>query len=103
MSKKITIDIDAYDSKLKGRPWIAHVTFDGRRPIFNFGDSLGDPGGAFILSLINIVPGDIVAKGQKDLESGKSNTEYYIVGSTYQLMGPITKSDAYSYYYTHRN
>ncbi len=94
---RIERETDSYNDRRYGKPWIAKVSFQGTKAEFSFGDWVGQPGGKGLL-VIDLEPGDIFARGQKDFRKpANSAPDFYILrengkGET------TTKSDAYKYW-----
>lgn len=94
---KIEISTSSYNERRYGRPWIARVTFPTAKGEFAFGEWVGQPGDPGLL-VVDAEPGDIVARGQKDLRKPRNSApDYYVVGETGELSG-IDKADAYRLY-----
>lgn len=64
----------SYNERRYGAPWIAAVTWDGSKADYDFsaGESTGKWGSAGIRR-IACKPGDFIARGQKDLRSGRGS------------------------------
>jgi hypothetical protein len=77
---KIRIETPVYNERRYGRPWIARVDFSSSlRGEFLFGEWLGRHGYTGEL-YVEAEPGDIVARGQKDLRNARNSApSYYIV------------------------
>jgi hypothetical protein len=61
-----------YNERRFGKPWIAKLDFSsGGKPNYRFGKWLGQPGRDGELS-IEVVPGDVIATGQRDYRMGVS-------------------------------
>jgi hypothetical protein len=60
----IQIETPEYDPTKKGKPWIARVTFETTTGTLHWGTFIGNSGEAGIVT-IDVLPGDIVARGQK--------------------------------------
>lgn len=68
-----------------------------------FGNWVGTPGYDGVL-LLDVAPGDIVARGQKDFRNPKySAPTYYIVGADGQLERVGSKGDAYKLWLEHKD
>jgi major membrane immunogen (membrane-anchored lipoprotein) len=74
----IEIETLEYDARKYGKPWIAKVTFDKGKPLYDFGNWIGDMPGMKGMLTIEVSAGDIIAHGQK-YKNQKSNIAYYIV------------------------
>jgi hypothetical protein len=97
----ITLETYAYNQRRYGKPWIARVDFSSSsRGDFAWGEWAGDHmnGGAGVLS-VNVNPGDIVAKGQKDFRNEKNSAaEFFIVLPDLTLNSLGDKGSAYKHY-----
>ena len=93
---RIELETREYNTRRYGKPWIAKVDFSQNpKGDFSFGDWIGDAGSEGILRLININPGDIIAKGQKDTyKPAYSAPKYFLVGESGELT-EISKATAY--------
>ena len=102
---EITIETGCYNEKRYGRPWIAKVNFSTPKGEFDFGNWTGDHynGGPGILS-IKAMPGDIIAKGQKDNRQPRNSTPgFFIVTADGKLNSLGDKGVAYKYYLNHKD
>lgn len=92
---KITVNTSSYNERRYGRPWIARVDFSADpKGNFLWGDWLGQPGEPGELS-VEASPGDIVAKGQKDLRKPRNSApDWYIVDDSGELVYYSTKIEA---------
>lgn len=97
---KITIDTDKYNHRRYKRPWIAKVDFSqSTKGDLTFGDWVGSHGGEGVLA-IDVLAGDIVARGQKDLR-GRSEMQFFVVQSSGELGLLGDKGAAYKHYLSH--
>ena len=78
---EIERETSSYNDRRYGKPWIAKVDFSANtKGDFLWGEWIGDPGDEGLLILSNVEPGDIVARGQKDLRKPKnSKPDWYKV------------------------
>lgn len=71
----IRIDTQSYNERRYGKPWIAVMDFTvPSKPAYIFGDFLGAAGDAGELS-IDVEPGDVIARGQKDNRKGRGGAD----------------------------
>ena len=93
---KIELETAAYNTRREGKPWIAKVEFPDSKGKFIFGDWVGSAGEAGLLILDGIEPGEIYARGQKDLRKRRNSAPaFYILGDDGKS---ITKVEAYKHY-----
>lgn len=65
----------SYNQRRYGKPWIAKLSFiRPGKPEYTFGDWLGQPGDSGELS-IEVEPGDVIARGQKDHRKGRGGAD----------------------------
>ncbi|MFM9280904.1 hypothetical protein [Paenibacillus jiagnxiensis] len=76
---RVSIEVEPYNSRRYGKPWVAHVKFNGPKPEYDFAGSsfLGDHDGGKLYIECNV--GDVIASGQKDFRGGKKENILYIV------------------------
>lgn len=92
----LTITTTSYNQRRYGRPWIARVDFSGNAESFDFGRSIGQHGEPHTLE-INVNPGDIVARGQKDHRQPRNSApDWFVVNSDGTLTPLASKSAAYN-------
>jgi hypothetical protein len=96
---KIQIETNYYNQRRYGKPWIAIVDFsDDGTANFNWGNWVGENGQDGIL-IIDVSPGDIVARGQKDhYKPRNSAPAWYRIDSAGNLMLVDSKKEAYKLY-----
>lgn len=93
--KTIRIDTASYNDRRYGKPWIAKVDFSANKQgEYKWGDWIGRPGEEGILE-INVMPGDIVAKGQKDRRQISEPPTFYVVTDEGELKRLLDKVTAY--------
>ena len=87
---------NTYNERRYGNPWIALVDFtNNSKGDFQFGEWIGQKGEAGVLK-IDVLPGDIVAEGQKDYRNPKNSVPvFYLVDRNGDLMPLDSKADAY--------
>lgn len=92
---KITASTSSYNERRYGRPWIARVDFSNDPTgEFIWGSWLGQPGEPGELT-VEAFPGDVVARGQKDLRNPRNSApDWYIVDGNGNLVRCSTKIDA---------
>lgn len=92
---KIIVNTSSYNDRRYGRPWIARVDFTtDPKGEFVWGVWLGQPGEPGEL-IVEASPGDVVAKGQKDLRKPRNSApDWYIVDTDGNLVRCGTKIDA---------
>ena len=93
---KIEIETGSYNEKRYGKPWIAIVDFSSNpNGDFKFGTFVGDAGYEGVL-ILEVEPGDIVARGQKDHRARRVDPpSYYVVKQDGSLSGVKSKAEAY--------
>lgn len=94
---KIEIKTATYNPRRYGKPWVARVDFS-RNPNgdFEWGTWVGDPGADGIL-IIEAVPGDILARGQKDHRGNNTEVIYDLVRDDGSLLKLTGKASAYKH------
>lgn len=82
----LTVETSSYNERRYSKPWIARLDFSlsKSRPDHIFGEWLGRPGEEGELT-IEVSPGDVVAKGQKDHRKAGKHSEIGVV----QLDGSV--------------
>lgn len=92
---KITKNTEIYNDRRWGKPWIARVTFDTMgNAEMAWGNWVGTPGEAGML-IVEALPGQIVACGQKDHRGNKTETSYYSVAADGSLSALENKLAAF--------
>ena len=76
----LAIETPSYNERRYGKPWIAVLDFSQSRsrPEYTFGDWLGRAGEEGELT-IAVSPGDVLAKGQKDMRSRSRHSDIGVV------------------------
>ncbi|RRJ54751.1 hypothetical protein EHV15_34730 [Paenibacillus oralis] len=99
---RVTIDIQPYNSRRYGKPWIAHVSFNGPKLIYDFsnGSYLGDEAGGKLY--IECTPGDVIASGQKDNRSGKNTENILYIVQNDGVLQQVDKVSAFEHWETQR-
>lgn len=92
---KISIDTPPYNARRYGKPWIARVDYTTSisKPEFIWGEWAGSHGSAGLLE-IDVQPGDIVAKGQKDLRKNRGGAYYSQVQEDGTLLSLASPGEA---------
>lgn len=112
---RVTIKTSSYNEKRYGKPWIAKVTFESASNAhYAWGEWCGTPGYSGLLE-IDVAPGDIVARGQKDFRKPRNSApDFYIYRGTERPAGdgdsdnwvefsdkhyfePVSKPEAYQH------
>lgn len=94
---KLQIETSVYNERRYGKPWIAIVDFSSnKKGDFNFGDWIGEQGFAGELEL-DINPGDIVARGQKDNRKPANSTPKYFIVLENNELKDVSKIEAYKH------
>ena len=77
---RVIIEYPSYNEKRYSKPWVAKVLAwpIGVRPIFKFGEFVGEHGNAGYVE-IDAEPGDVIATGQKDYRGNNTDREFYVV------------------------
>ena len=90
----ITIETSSYNDRRYGKPYIAVIDFTDPKGTPTWGDWIGQPDDAGMLS-IEARPGDIIMRGQRDNRNMKhSAPDYYILQADMSLSS-CTKAEAY--------
>ena len=100
---EIRIETAIYNNRRFGKPWIAKVNFDNPKGDFVWGEWVGDHfnGGEGVL-VIDALPGDIIATGQKDHRQPRNSApKFSVVVSSGNLENLGDKGAAYKYYLEH--
>ena len=72
---RFSMDTGAYNERRYGKPWIAKLNFSKPgQPHYEFGEWLGQAGDEGELS-IDVEPGDVIARGQKDNRKGRGGAD----------------------------
>lgn len=74
---RITIATSGYNDRRYGRPWIASVTFDGSKPVFEFGGFCGDSSEGELT--LDLEVGKVFARGQKDNRNPRSSAPDFFI------------------------
>ena len=75
IKQTLRIETSCYNERRYGKPWIAIMDFTSpSKPEYLFGDFLGAAGDAGELS-VDVEPGDVVARGQKDNRKGRGGAD----------------------------
>jgi len=91
----LTRETESYNSRRRGKPWIAKITLDGNQLKFNFGSWCGDDGDEGILILNNVEVGEFFARGQKDFRQPKNSAPHYYELNADGRGIAVTKPDIY--------
>lgn len=91
---RITVQTSSYNDRRLGKPWIAKVNFASAKGEFFFGEWIGASGQPGELS-IDVEPGDIIARGQRDNKrASNSAPSFYSVNADGTLSDELTKVGA---------
>ena len=94
---KIEIETGSYNQRRYSKPWIARVDFTtNSQGDFKFGEWIGDAsnGSAGLLE-IDVEPGDIIAKGQKDFRKPRNSApDWFVAGPDAKLVSLPGKVEA---------
>ncbi len=92
---KLTIETSSYNEKRYGKPWIANVDFENNKQgYFRFGEWVGSLGGSGLLE-IEATPGDIIARGQKDMRKPRNSAPDFYQLQADGTLEDISKVEAY--------
>ena len=72
----------SYNTRRYGNPWVARITWNGVKPVFDFVGRFASGQLAF-----EAEPGEIVAMGQKDHRGNGTTKEFYVLGEDGSLTG----------------
>lgn len=89
---RITIATGSYNDRRYGRPWIASVTFDGAKPVFEFGEFCGDSSEGELTLELEI--GKVFARGQKDSRNPRNSAPEFFVLHGESDFEPVSKVEA---------
>ncbi len=91
----ITKDTSSYNERRYGKPYIAKIDFTKNvRGDITWGDWIGTPGFAGMLQ-IEVKPGDVVMRGQKDNRGSNGTPVYGFVESEQSVKWGLNKINAY--------
>lgn len=94
----IQINTSQYNEKRYGKPWIAKVDFIDGKPVYHFGNWVGQNGYEGLLE-IDAEINDVIATGQKDFRKpSNSAPDFYFVNENGELEKFLLKKSAYIHY-----
>jgi len=100
---KIEIETSAYNERRYGKPYIASIIFEDNKGEPTWGNWVGDSrNGTSGLLTIEVDPGDVVMKGQRDNRNMRNSAPEYAIVQSDGSLEDVSKVEAYQHFQTVR-
>ena len=91
---KIKIETACYNERRYSAPWIAKISLENNKFKYEFGRWVGRAGDKGLL-VAEVEPGQIVAKGQKDIRGGNNTSNNFFKVMEDGSLRPVTTVEAF--------